>query len=443
MERDRGFYKICFLLITVYLLCAGIMTGCSVTSSVDADEANGTEIGEIKTEFTTEEFLADYDKLWEILEEDYIYFPVLESRGIDPKALKETTRKQLEDRITDLDGFYYLLNSMFGKMQYFAHLSVVDSLSFEVYGKYYNAEDAEKNGWQSALQNSQTKGIYEYLKGMSEASDGAEESDGLEAPDMSEESDRSDAGESSFREVEAAYDAQRKAVTFGITTFHDAVLERDRNFISEYLSSLDDAEIEHIIFDISGNRGGNDRYWLENIVSPFGGSYEWTGWWYLRDTELTRNYFFSDFAPKPVGAVEDHILPEFVRELELTHFIKVRRQVSNDAVLEENAMGAKRWVIIDGRVYSAADSFSNFCKATGWATLVGQPTLGDGQGITPVLIALPETGLLVRFSGSAAETSDGTLNAACGTEPDIRINPSVESSREAINRLIEGRLPQG
>lgn len=411
MRKFRIFCGVCSLLWVWF------MAGCaSDDAGVDVADGNQETAEDTRVVFTADEFLADYDRLWEILEEDYIYFPILESRGVCAASLQETTRQQLRDRITDLDGFYYLLNSMFGKMQYFAHLSVVSPEIFEAYVKYYNEENTQGSAWKVALQNSQTQAVYEALRGTAAAAD---------------------PGESSLREVEASYDAQRKAVTFGITTFDGSLIERDRNFISNYLTSLGDVEIEHIIFDISGNGGGSDLYWQENIVAPFGGTYEWPVWWYLRDTELTRSYFFGDLAPEPMEAISDHELPEFVQELGLTHFIKFQRQLSGDAVLKENVRAAKRWVIIDSRVYSSADSFSAFCKATGWAVLVGQPTLGDGEGTSPVLAVLPNTGLLVRFSGAAAETCEGNLNADAGTEPDVRVRLSEESAREAVARLID------
>jgi C-terminal processing protease CtpA/Prc len=121
----------------------------------------------------------------------------------------------------------------------------------------------------------------------------------------------------------------------------------------------------------------------------------------------------------------------------LTHYINVNRKISNSATLAVDIQKAKRWVIIDDSVYSSADSFSAFCKATGWATLVGQATHGDGQGTSAVLISLPNTGLLVRFSGIAAETPDGTLNAVTGIIPDFQINPTIENNRDYLNRLID------
>ena len=409
------------------LLGVSIVTGCSDAEGLDGIESIETthaDAERTKTEFTKEELLADYDALWEMLEENYLYFPYLERRGVNIESLRTSTRQQLEDRIVNLNGFYYLLDDMFGKMQYFAHLSVVDPELYDVYRKYLDSEDSSGTGWQKTLENSQTRMIYEYWKDASKESTEAQD-------DMADD----------YHEVDASYDEQRKAVTFIIPSFSVAVMERDRNFVNDYLASLGDVQIDHIIFDISGNVGGNDLYWQNNIVAPFGGTYEWSNYLYLRETELTWNYFFDDFNPQPVSAITDHILPLFVQELGLTHVIQDCPRLTNDATLGENALSAKRWVIIDNRVYSSADSFSAFCKATGWAVLVGQTTLGDGQGVTPVLIALPNTGLLVRFSALAAETPDGTVNVIAGTEPDISINPRLTTSRDAINQLIDERLP--
>lgn len=416
-----------FTALAALLLGAGMIAGCSETGEKADIAPAETAVADTectKNEFTKEELLADYDALWEMLEEDYLYFPILERQGVNTESLKTSSRLQLESRIDDLNGFYYLLNNMFEKMNFFAHLSVVNPEIYDVYLKYLDTEDSLGSGWQKILQNPQTQTVYAYLKDASEE-------------ELATSADMTD----DYCEVDTSYDVQRKAVTFIVKSFSDAVLERDRYFISDYLTSLGDVEIEHIIFDISGNVGGNDLYWQNNIVAPFGGTYEWSNYLYLRETELTRSYYFDDFNPQPVSEITDHALPSFVQELDLTHVIQDRPTLANDAALGENISAAKRWVIIDNRVYSSADSFSAFCKATGWATLVGQATLGDGQGVSPVLIALPNTGLLVRFSALAAETPDGTLNAIAGTEPDIAINPRLTTSRDEINRLIDEKLP--
>lgn len=121
----------------------------------------------------------------------------------------------------------------------------------------------------------------------------------------------------------------------------------------------------------------------------------------------------------------------------MTHYFRITHRISSEVELEGDVADAKRWVIIDGRVYSAADTFTAFCRETGWATVVGQTTHGDGQGVSPILFSLPNTGLLVRFSGIAVESPDGNLNAMTGTKPDIWAEMSNELVSEVINRIID------
>ena len=372
-----------------------------------------------KEEFTIDEMLADYDELWEMLEENYYYFPYLESQGIDVESLKRMTRQQLENRISNVDGFIYLLDFMFKKMNNFAHLSVVSPEMIFVYQTYYNSEGVGDNGWKNTLQNPQTAALYEYLN---------------KVP-FTENSEL--ITEQVLPDIEVELDLQRKIVIFKIRTFDDKIYKKEKGFINEYLTSLDNAKIDHIIFDICGNAGGNDAYWMENIVAPFGGSYEWDTWCYLRDTELMREYFFDDYTPELISELSGHAVPADVKQLGLTHYFKRQQTLSTEATFKKNITNAKRWVIIDNRVYSSADSFSAFCKATGWATLVGQSTRGCGTGSTPILISLPNTGLLVRFSGIVVETYEGTLNVLAGTKPDIQVDPIVGNCQYVINQLVD------
>ncbi len=87
------------------------------------------------------------------------------------------------------------------------------------------------------------------------------------------------------------------------------------------------------------------------------------------------------------------------------------------------------------KVYSASDKFAYFCKSTGWATLVGAQTGGDGLGSTPILIILPDSGLLIRFSCTAGENTDGSMNAILGTAPDV-VTTKNETALKRCLKLI-------
>ncbi|MCG4564301.1 S41 family peptidase [Anaerosalibacter bizertensis] len=74
-------------------------------------------------------------------------------------------------------------------------------------------------------------------------------------------------------------------------------------------------------------------------------------------------------------------------------------------------------------VYSAAEGFASFAKASGFATLVGERTGGDGIGIDPLFFSLPNSGLVVAFSSLLCLNPDYTINEEVQTTPDIEVNP--------------------
>lgn len=87
----------------------------------------------------------------------------------------------------------------------------------------------------------------------------------------------------------------------------------------------------------------------------------------------------------------------------------------------------KVWVIVDKHVYSSSDSFAAFCKKTGFATLVGTQTGGNGLGTIPLVAPLPNSGLLIRYECSSGYNDDGSCNAIVGTTPDIEIEPNQDA----------------
>ena len=76
-----------------------------------------------------------------------------------------------------------------------------------------------------------------------------------------------------------------------------------------------------------------------------------------------------------------------------------------------------------------------FSKASGFATLVGRNTSGDGIGTDPAYLILPNSGLVVQYSPMYGVTADGTGSEECGTEPDI-VSPDGESALETCRKQI-------
>lgn len=96
-------------------------------------------------------------------------------------------------------------------------------------------------------------------------------------------------------------------------------------------------------------------------------------------------------------------------------------------------------MLVDGDVYSSAEAWAVFAKSTGWATLVGERTGGDGIGIDPLIASLPHSGYAFRLPAVMGLTSLGVINEERQTEPDMEVS-AVNQDRESAGRPgCEGR----
>lgn len=378
------------------LLAALLLTACGMQPAeapaepemIEAAEVPGEEPA-VKTEFTREELLADYDQLWKILEEDYPFLPVLEEHGIDWEQLRADYRERLRTQEPNVASFAALIRQMFGQMENFAHLQFVTTETLAVYASSDPAAYPGTDPWYELTQAPQTQAVYALLAAGDEPA------------------------ETEYPEVETAYYADCKTACFHFRTLNYFVTERDSTVVADYLATL--PEVEHVIIDITGNSGGNSDYVVNNIIAPLGGGEDWTRNVYLRDTPLTEQFFFENesFDVQPVSALTEPV-PESVTALGMEYFY-----VRGGEMPSPEPVSYDRWLLIDSRVYSSSEYLAAYCKATGWATLVGTTTRGDGVACTsPVMAALPNTGLLIRFTCVAGVNMDGTLNAETGTKPD-------------------------
>ena len=119
-----------------------------------------------------------------------------------------------------------------------------------------------------------------------------------------------------------------------------------------------------------------------------------------------------------------------------THFVESTLSVAPAA--ERAPFHGRIWVLVGPAVYSASESFAVFCQETGFATLVGSPTGGDGIGaLDPVFLQLPNSGILVQFTMMFGLNGDGSSSEETGTTPDI-LSPAGEPALVTALRAMEG-----
>ncbi|MNC71025.1 hypothetical protein D3C75_1218980 [compost metagenome] len=81
-----------------------------------------------------------------------------------------------------------------------------------------------------------------------------------------------------------------------------------------------------------------------------------------------------------------------------------------------------------------------FAKSSGFATVVGERTGGDGLGIEPILAVLPNSKVVFSFSLEMGLVADGSCNEEVKTTPDIEADPDMSNQlleQPAIMRILE------
>lgn len=206
-------------------------------------------------------------------------------------------------------------------------------------------------------------------------------------------------------------------------------VEKDKEGIYSFLKSIKD--YPYLIIDIRGNGGGSEGYYMENIVPALIEKPLSTQFYCLyRGGDYIKPFLKSrKIRTKPIEKLPDELnYPEETKNL-FKSFLD-----SKDEIRPKNPVGfkGKIFLLVDDYVYSSAEAFAAFCKATKFATLVGTATGGDGIGMDPAIVSLPNSGLLIRFPLEMGLNPDGTPNEEYHTQPDIYVEQRFDDFVEYV-----------
>jgi hypothetical protein len=96
--------------------------------------------------------------------------------------------------------------------------------------------------------------------------------------------------------------------------------------------------------------------------------------------------------------------------------------------------GGKTVLLIDARTISQAEHTGLFFRAANGTTFVGSATRGANGDITR--FRLPG-GIQVTFTGQAVRHPDGTQLQRRGLQPDVEVQPTIESLRRGEDPVLE------
>lgn len=231
--------------------------------------------------------------------------------------------------------------------------------------------------------------------------------------------------------VERLYTELLKDETIGyvyLQSFFNDYIEIDYPELVEFYDEIENCT--HLIIDIRGNGGGNTYYSLNNIIFPLAKErLNYKSYMAFRTGDYVQ-YFreaigVSAWANKSlIGNLPSEVQTDDFDLYNTTYYTNPQATTDFDGEII---------LLTDGFVYSAAESFASFCKHSGFATLYGSTTGGDGIGITPMYYVLPNSKLVIRISCAMGLDETGQANEEVRTQPHFVYESAYGNWSELID----------
>ncbi len=355
---------------------------------------------------TRYELIRDYKYLWTTLEETYPFLSDLEKNGKDVEAIE--SRYFYKTLFCPSEkGFYRLCEDVTEELSHAGGLELVTPGRYVLevnaclsaysggYSGYYILKTlGVSDPWFETYAVRKTLVNYEKFGKM-----GLSEEDEPPVPAMN-----------ILRENIAAL--------ITVYSLDSAYIERDRALLEEYYKVLSD--YENVIFSVADGGGGSNEYWQELIVKPNISGRLYANAYSLYNITEQNAVYMEQIEPDEVYTDLDKVSESFgisgIAGRGFSNLCVTRLGAEGGA---EKALSGKLWLLTDENTTNAADSFAYYCKASGFAELVGYRTGGGGLfEIKKTAYTLPRSRLIIRFSGLYTVNAAGESDSE-GVAPDI------------------------
>lgn len=385
--------------------------------------------------FSQEEKLEDFDYLWGELKRSYPFFGVAERSGIDIDTVYATCKENIINSRSDTEfvrELSYFLKDLGGN----GHLSVVNPTFYnnvviptniEAKKTLVDAKYQKMIPWIETSSDPSVQEAYSYFVPYKErfTVNKYMKKDNKDDVSIDDPTIEENISFEIIRQDEIAY--------MRIDFFDFNALKSEKETLYNFYKEIE--EYPNLIIDIRENRGGSDLYWKNLIVAPnINHELAYNRFSMFKLSDVNKPYIDAKADQYHVAPIEQLSIRTDVNENdmnEMSHYLMERSNVLPES--KSKLFGGKIWVLTSEKVYSSSENFVMFCKNTGFATLVGTTTGGDGGTMDPVYFTLPNTGLLVRYSMLLGLNSDGSSNEEFGTTPDFM----TSTSAEALDKCIE------
>lgn len=394
--------------------------------------------------------LADFEGLCDGLRDNYPYVELAKRQaGADLDALEIEYQSKVEQCAND-DAYYETLKDFIREFSYLGHL--------ELWGWRYESELASKREYVGKSDREEQERWEPYLKTLdnplSHRTYASMTKYYQEVDCRMEEMRANDGGGQRGQSAEASGESTGaveevmpanvetkilepgKTAYVSIDSFLPDRMEADRKILLPFYEEVKD--YDNLIIDITDNGGGSMNYFNELIAAPLTKeTLTVPGYQLFKDGENNRTFL----------RVEEGIASGLYQPVsKLPAMPKLNPEDAADCdwfLLEDytvkpagEGFSGKVWLLVSENNYSSSEYAAMFSKASGFATLVGRTTGGDGIGTDPAYLILPNSGMVVQYSPMYGVTADGAGSEECGTVPDV-VSPDGESALETCLRQIE------
>ena len=361
---------------------------------------------------TKKQKVDDFNYLFDNLSDSYPYFEVNKRlTGIDWLHNKKMYLNKIKNSKSDV-AFFNQINTILNDL----NNGHTDTYPTKIYSYFYDAyiaalvENPNLKGYISELDKT-TPEKCEYWREIASTQDSRTSLKG-ETQNVSTEEVIPQ------KNISTHFFNKENFATVKITSFSYDLIDSDIEILQAFFKKA--RSYNSLIIDIRGNQGGDDTYWMKYIV-PYliGNDIEYPIITAFKASEKMTQMKPDYKANIPLETLNFKNLPVELLSGDYK-FMKHTNMIQADSATP-NYKGAI-YLLVDRKVYSSAESFTYFCKATRFATVVGEQTAGDGIGSDPLLLTLPNSGIVIRFTGEMALNVDGSSNEEMKTIPDIEIN---------------------
>ena len=367
----------------------------------------------------------DYEYLWKEIRESYPYYNLFED--ITKKNL-ESIYIEYKEKLNECKSFYdfyLLLSNLSTEFEYIGHFTLIDTsfynelLSYELYKTKELMEESPNETYLKKLYNMRKKifkkssYIYSYISNLEENNNKT-----VNNKESLPKLTIIDEGETACIQIDS----------FIISSDYENIFKQYYKKIKNY---------KNIIFDIRNNSGGSTSYYEKYIIDYLLNNqikYDET---YLLNNTNTNTKFMSESVKKTIKPIT-HIPIKILDEKLINSFDSFNIIENVYYPNEEKNIGfnGKIYLLVSNSVYSASEALTYLCKETGFATIIGTNTGGDGiqdGNGGPIKIVLPNSKLIFQFTASIGINSDGTINEIEGTKPDVYL----KNGEDALTKCLD------